>query len=201
MLNILLSNSDLFDKLYQEINRQDTFYFWYISALMVVLGIVLGFFGVLQWRLSEKQVEKIKLKTEEELGKKYEFDQIKDLSGKVKEINIKLEKLRDIENLQKIQGENLIGELNETWPKIMKDPRNGYIYANRTCRLLKELEENKMVSEIEKAVSIYNVWNNFSNLQSNGYDKRSVKLVIDYINKHYIEYIQLMGKLVEKAKK
>lgn len=108
--------------------------------------------------------------------------------------------MRDIENLQKIQGENLIDELNETWPKIMKDPRNDYIYANKTCRLLKELEENKMVSEIEKAVSIYNVWNNFSNLQSNGYDKRSVKLVIDYINKHYIEYIQLMGKLVGKAK-
>lgn len=77
MLNILLSNSDLFDKLYQEINRQNTFYFWYIGALMVALGIVLGFFGVLQWRLSEKQVEKIKLKTEEELSKKYEFDQIK----------------------------------------------------------------------------------------------------------------------------
>ncbi len=30
---------------------------------MVALGIVLGFFGVLQWRLSEKQVEKIKFKT------------------------------------------------------------------------------------------------------------------------------------------
>lgn len=38
MFNVMMSNSDLFDKLYQEINRQNTFYFWYISALLVIIG-------------------------------------------------------------------------------------------------------------------------------------------------------------------
>lgn len=60
MFNVMMSNSDLFDKLYQEINRQNTFYFWYISALLVIIGLVLGFFGVLQWRLSDKQIQRMK---------------------------------------------------------------------------------------------------------------------------------------------
>lgn len=57
---VLMSNSDLFDKLYQEINRQNTFYFWVVGIVVSVAIAIAAFFGILQWRLSDKQIQKMK---------------------------------------------------------------------------------------------------------------------------------------------
>lgn len=60
MFNLLITNSDLFDKLYQEINRQNTFYFWIIGIVVAIAVGITVFFGVLEWRLSTKQIEALK---------------------------------------------------------------------------------------------------------------------------------------------
>ncbi|MBB1122876.1 hypothetical protein [Limosilactobacillus albertensis] len=51
---------DLNNQFYQEINRQNTFYFWIIGIVLTVSIAITAFFGVLQWRLSDKQIEKMK---------------------------------------------------------------------------------------------------------------------------------------------
>lgn len=97
MLFLLMSDADLIGKLYDEINRQNSFYFWYISGLMAILGIVLGFFGVLQWRLSEKQIQKMKDSTKQELEEKYHFQEtinkVDESKKHLEELNKKIEKL------------------------------------------------------------------------------------------------------------
>ncbi|MBD8088202.1 hypothetical protein HUK49_09870 [Limosilactobacillus sp. c11Ua_112_M] len=84
MLNILLSNSDLFDKLYQEINRQNTFYFWIIGIVVTVSIAIAAFFGILQWRLSDKQIEKLKSSVESKIVNDYHIDRIKDNFNELK---------------------------------------------------------------------------------------------------------------------
>ncbi|MDE7049823.1 MAG: hypothetical protein K2O75_03000, partial [Lactobacillus sp.] len=73
MFDILMSNSDLFDKLYQEINRQNTFYFWIVGIVVSVAIAIAAFFGILQWRLSDKQIQKMKSETRQELEELYQF--------------------------------------------------------------------------------------------------------------------------------
>lgn len=87
MLNVLLSNSDLFDKMYQEINRQNTFYFWIIGIVVTIAVAIAAFFGVLQWRLSDKQIEKMKNDTIKEIVDKYNLNNLDDTMKKVNDIS------------------------------------------------------------------------------------------------------------------
>ena len=61
LLTMMMSNSDLFDKMYQEIVRQNTFYFWIIGIVVTVAIAITAFLGILQWRLSDKQIERRRL--------------------------------------------------------------------------------------------------------------------------------------------
>ena len=45
LITLLISNSDLFDKMYQEINRQNTFYFWIIGIVVTVSIAIAAFIG------------------------------------------------------------------------------------------------------------------------------------------------------------
>lgn len=78
LITLLISNSDLFDKMYQEINRQNTFYFWIIGIVVTVSIAIAAFIGILQWRLSDKQIAKMKRDTEDKIVKDYSLDGLKD---------------------------------------------------------------------------------------------------------------------------
>lgn len=76
LITLLISNSDLFDKMYQEINRQNTFYFWIIGIVLTISVAIAGFFGVLQWRLSDKQIQRMKEETKNEIIKEYSLEKV-----------------------------------------------------------------------------------------------------------------------------
>lgn len=73
LIALLISNSDIFDKMYQEINRQNTFYFWIIGIVLTISIAIAGFFGILQWRLSDKQIKTLKIQIEKDLVAKYKL--------------------------------------------------------------------------------------------------------------------------------
>ncbi len=112
MFNVMMSNSDLFDKLYQEINRQNTFYFWYISALLVIIGLVLGFFGVLQWRLSDKQIQRMKDDSLKEVKKSY----IDVLDGRISMLEERIKNHLEFSNKQEIKLMNSFNNLVSSLP-------------------------------------------------------------------------------------
>ena len=71
-----MSKSELIVHLYDEINRQNTWYMWTVGIFLVLITIILGFFSVLQWRLSENQIRKMKSEIENEVAEKFELNSI-----------------------------------------------------------------------------------------------------------------------------
>jgi len=71
-----MSKSELIQYLYDEINRQNTWYMWTVGILVTVVVAFAGILGYFQWKLSTKQIENLKAEIEENLMKKYHFDEI-----------------------------------------------------------------------------------------------------------------------------
>ncbi len=108
MFDILMSNSDLFDKLYQEINRQNTFYFWIVGIVVSVAIAIAAFFGILQWRLSDKQIQKMKNETRQELEELYQFSNMRDKINELKDdlASVKQESASLKQEVEKLSNDN-----------------------------------------------------------------------------------------------
>lgn len=137
---MLMSNSDLFDKLYQEINRQNTFYFWVVGIVVSVAIAIAAFFGILQWRLSDKQIQKMKNETRQELEELYQFsnmrDKINEIKGDLASIKQEVEKLGNDNNANKQNINSLLKTENDiesiTPGKISIDPAEIHFSLEKT---------------------------------------------------------------------
>lgn len=137
---VLMSNSDLFDKLYQEINRQNTFYFWVVGIVVSVAIAIAAFFGILQWRLSDKQIQKMKNETRQELEELYQFsnmrDKINEIKGDLTSIKQEVEKLGNDNNANKQNINSLLKTENDiesiTPGKISIDPTEIHFSLEKT---------------------------------------------------------------------
>lgn len=137
---VLMSNSDLFDKLYQEINRQNTFYFWVVGIVVSVAIAIAAFFGILQWRLSDKQIQKMKNETRQELEELYQFsnmrDKINEIKGDLASIKQEVEKLGNDNNANKQNINSLLKTENDiesiTPGKISIDPAEIHFSLEKT---------------------------------------------------------------------
>lgn len=65
-----MSKSELIQHLYDEINRQNTWYMWTVVGLIGVITLIVGYFSVLQWKVSDKQIDKMKTEIKAELADK-----------------------------------------------------------------------------------------------------------------------------------
>nr|DAN11945.1 MAG TPA: hypothetical protein [Caudoviricetes sp.] len=122
LIVLLVSNSDVFDKMYQEINRQNTFYFWIIGIALTVSIAIAGFFGVLQWRLSDKQIERMKEKTKSEIVKEYSLEKIENLDEYQQKTKILLK------NMYSQWHGNLITDIFHLIQKIGNDPETDVFF-------------------------------------------------------------------------
>ncbi|CAJ1227600.1 hypothetical protein [Lactiplantibacillus xiangfangensis] len=71
-----MSKSELIQYLYNEINRQNTWYMWTVGILITLLIAFTGLLGFFQWKLSSKQIENLSLKIQDQLADKYNLDSI-----------------------------------------------------------------------------------------------------------------------------
>lgn len=163
MTNFLMSNSDLFDKLYQEINRQNTFYFWIIGIVVAISIAISAFIGILQWRLSDKQIEKMKKDTIERIEDKYQLasmeSSVSNNSIKVKNLENEVAKLKETVAIQKrlgIQrGYTTITELDELADRLKSADMTEAITIEKIMyRLIDEIVENKFLPELSKASTL-----------------------------------------------
>lgn len=148
MLNVMMSNSDLFDKLYQEINRQNTFYFWYISALLVVIGLVLGFFSVLQWRLSDKQIQRMKDDALKEVKKSY----IDGLDDRISKLEGRIKAHLEFSNKQEIKLMNSFNNLVSSLPG--KQGADLIEQCNKLISTIDNTLSSDSLSDVEKAAGM-----------------------------------------------
>lgn len=62
-----MTQNELIQHLYDEINRQDTWYMWSVGTLITIIALVVGFYSYQQWRFSDKGIKKM----QEEFRKKF----------------------------------------------------------------------------------------------------------------------------------
>lgn len=164
MLSILLSDADLIDKLYDEINRQNTFYFWIIGIVVTIAVAIAAFFGVLQWRLSDKQIEKMKNDTIKEVVDKYNLNNLDDTMKKANDISDAFDVQKQLELRR---GLTAITELDNAIDALYSDDSKKVISArSKMYRLIDEIVFNKFCPTIIKASSvkiIYDKLNHFGN--------------------------------------
>lgn len=184
MLNVLLSNSDLFDKMYQEINRQNTFYFWIIGIVVTIAVAIAAFFGVLQWRLSDKQIEKMKNDTIKEIVDKYNLNNLDDTMKKVNDISDAFDAQKQLELRR---GLTALTELDNAIDALYSDDSKKVISArSKMYRLIDEIVFNKFCPTIIKASVkiIYDKLNHFGNNQN-------AEPIRKYLEEHASELIKL----------
>ena len=185
MLSILLSDADLIDKLYDEINRQNTFYFWIIGIVVTVSIAIAAFFGILQWRLSDKQIEKMKNDTIKEIVDKYNLNNLDDTMKKVNDISDAFDAQKQLELRR---GLTALTELDNAIDTLYSDDSKKVISArNKMYRLIDEIVFNKFCPTIIKASSvkiIYDKLNHFGNNQN-------AEPIRKYLEEHASELIKL----------
>lgn len=199
LIVLLVSNSDVFDKMYQEINRQNTFYFWIIGIVLTISIAIAGFFGILQWRLSDKQVQNLKAETKSEtineIAEKYKLDKLEDSYSKLQNLTEQISELKkqndtlssSIKSLENIRQVRVIQDIQVNLKLALSD--NGErpsSFEGRLMFLLSEFINNAFVQDVLKMSTLVFVFNEVSALKDNKAAQR-IKKFIEANGKNYLD--------------
>ena len=145
MFNFLMTNSDVFDKLYQEINRQNTFYFWIIGIVVTIaLGITV-FFGVLEWRLSTKQIQNLKSEIIHEVDNTYK--------AKIQKLEKTLDEYKEYQTRKALVVANSLA--NKFFELETSDnPVKQSMASNDIVQTVNDIIKNDMVDDFVKVVTM-----------------------------------------------
>lgn len=140
-----MTNSDVFDKLYQEINRQNTFYFWIIGIVVAIaLGITV-FFGVLEWRLSTKQVQNLKSEIIHEVDNTYK--------DKIQKLEKTLDEYKEYQTRKALVVANSLS--NKFFElETSDDPVKRSMISNSIVQTVNDIIKNDMIADFVKVVTM-----------------------------------------------
>lgn len=192
MLSILLSDADLIDKLYDEINRQNTFYFWIIEIVVTVSIAIAAFFGILQWKLSDKQIEKMKNNTIDKIVKKYGLDKLDETTAKVNEHSEMIDNIKNILDTQKQlefkRGITVFTELDNAIENLgSKDLGIVITTENKMYRLIDEIVANEFLPIVIKAPYVKILYDKLYQQR----DNQGAKNLCKYLEENASELIEL----------
>lgn len=139
---LLITKSDLYNDLYQEINRQNTFYFWIVGIVVTVSIAIAAFIGILQWRLSDKQIQKMKESTKQELEEKFHF------SETINKVNHFDDRLRTLEN--KLSDLETIANGNKQDIKDIKHDQQDYFVDSIVSGVNSHLDNSNLNASMQK---------------------------------------------------
>lgn len=199
LLVLLISNSDVFDKMYQEINRQNTFYFWVIGITLTIAIAIAGFFGILQWRLSDKQVQNLKAETKTEtinsIVEKYKLDELEDSYNRLENLAKKISELKkqndsleaSIKSLENIRQVRLIQDIQASLKLAISDnSEKPSGFESRLISLLSEFISNAFIQDVLKMSTLVFVFSEVSALKDNKPAQR-IKDFIETNGKKYLD--------------
>lgn len=198
--------SELIQHLYDEINRQDTWYMWTVGILVTVIVLVVGFYSYQQWRFSDKGIKKMqeKFKKEfhdeffkefhdeffKEFKKEYGIEELREAIHKANEENKKSMKLqRDIkEEINKSLEISLLS-LSSQFESIDKES-DTYIVNNKLLGVKRFFENKDLRVFSEKSIrsAIITMSNGLLNLLENDFAwNETASLRIKKINEYFHE--------------
>ncbi|KAE9506702.1 hypothetical protein [Lactiplantibacillus plantarum] len=199
-----MSNSDVIQRLLEELNNQNQIYITIITVILTILGLGFSLFSFMQWRFSERQIKKIEtdFKKDFKISEIHEALQNFELKNKQLEQAIKdaksAEKLM-LERLHELQNYDLEGKTNLLTPVVSNgdivQSANSIKTVNRALKPI--IKDNVLLPDTYQQVmtDISNmlyiiVKNKFpGNNDFNGALSRLIKTVNEYYE-HNIQNIQ-----------
>ena len=143
-----MSNSDVIQRLLEELNNQNQIYITIITVILTILGLGFSLFSFMQWRFSERQIKKIEtdFKKDFKISEIHEALQNFELKNKQLEQAIKdaksAEKLM-LERLHELQNYDLEGKTNLLTPVVSNgdivQSANSIKTVNRALKLLSKI--------------------------------------------------------------
>ncbi|MEJ6356501.1 hypothetical protein WJM93_03965 [Lactiplantibacillus plantarum] len=94
-----MSRTEMIQHLYDEINRQNTWYMWTIGALIAIVFGVVAFYSYEQWKFSDKGIKKM----EEDFKRDFKIDENKKMLREIQSAIASTDK----------EGEKLKNEINK----------------------------------------------------------------------------------------
>lgn len=104
---VLLTESDMNKELISIIENQNSHY---LTIIGLGVSLALGIFGIIQWQINNKKLQRLKIITLHEIVKEYDLDSLKELKQEVKSLKQDYDKLflkirtQDIEWLASIRS-------------------------------------------------------------------------------------------------
>ena len=187
-LVLLLTQDDLYNDLYQEINRQNTFYFWIVGIVVSVSIAIAAFIGILQWRLSDKQISKMKSELIEDIRDKY----IDEINDSIKSVNEKLDAHLEL------NWKNDIWFINSLSTEIsllsIKEGPDLAQQINKIVFNMKNLLDDNTLEKPIKAAAMYALQGNLENISKDSVGFKGIQNFIKHNEKakYYMDYANSM---------
>ena len=123
-----MAESDLIQKLYGEIGRENSWYSWSVGILVTLIILVVGFYTVQQWKFSKKGIKHMKKKFKKEFKEEFrqefkedfrkefkeEFRQDFKEEFKISEMDYTLAQMQDAQKVNEKLTSDLKGEINNS---------------------------------------------------------------------------------------
>ena len=159
-----MNKSDVIQKLLDELNNQNQIY-------IAIIGIILVFFGVMQWRFSDKQIEKMRQNFKNDYG-------IDDLQEKLKEANELNDKLKlNITSNARIQID-MMGSLLPTADLLDSSGSRANILGNFSIAIESARQTGLLHGPVLREAMVYSI--NFISMHVKG--KSTHELTVNEVN-------------------
>lgn len=194
----LMSNSDIIQTLINQINSNTDHY-------LELIFFGLGVFGLLQWRLTDSHLEKIKAKMESELEKKYSLSKLdeerKQFCEMQKQVKNHQDYLVDVIN-QKVSS------VSDSFTYLLTTfgQRPDSYYVNKIINTLKYIFYNSFCDEDQKLSAMLMVENGFNDAKR-FHEADKVKPIKNYIEndsqakKYYEKLDPIISKVLNEIDK
>ena len=88
-----MTESEMIKYQVDQIDRLISLNNWSVGLFITIIFAVIGFLGILQWRLSDKQIQSIKIDLEKSISEKYKLESVKLLEDRIDKQQRMLDKL------------------------------------------------------------------------------------------------------------
>ncbi|MCI1926038.1 MAG: hypothetical protein LKJ72_03350 [[Lactobacillus] timonensis] len=186
-----LTYAQQIDKLYSEINRQDTWFATVFTAVIAIMAIIVAIFTAMQWHLSKTQLTELKNDTIAKVDDKYQ-ERVENLETS----------LQESKKYQNDMAMLLANSLNDKFFVLEqnKDTLKQSVYSNEIQLILESIVQNNNLEEITKISAMSFVRVNISNAKriGNGHIVKQIEDSImnnDLMKKYYLASEKLFEKL------
>lgn len=176
-----MSKSDIISKLMDEISSQNDWYLTAIGILITLTLFVSGFSIYAQLKLSDKQIAKLKASINESISETYDLGKLSKAYKAIDNLKTELsETKKALTDSEEARFKLQLSELNNDLEDLMFSNQEAIKRLNLASKIDQELMAfcaNKFVNKIERAVSIFAIYQKIQGMTDKDLKKEMSKII------------------------